>query len=207
MLGLSLWLMPNAPQRQLIQGELPKQPKTRSVSPTSYPEIIPHITLASSGKATKHALLRALPYELRRPIPVEFHKLEVGDHYFRSVFVSVKKTAELVALHERIMAALDEDGASPSAPVFPHMSISYIADEDGDAERKKAADELRASGIIVEGSETDGAETVALRCGGSEPGHACLSGFEGTDVWIVRCEGPVQHWEVLQKISMTADVI
>jgi 2',3'-cyclic-nucleotide 3'-phosphodiesterase len=176
------------------------------VSPTSYPEITPHITLASSGKATKDTLLRALPYTLR-PIPVEFQKLEVGDHYFRSVFISMKKTAELVALHEHIMAALDKDGASPSAPVFPHMSISYIADEDGDAERKKAADELRASSITVEGSEADGAETVTLRCGGPEKGHASLSSFEGTEVWIVRCEGPVQYWQVLQKISMTADVM
>ena len=87
------------------------------------------------------------------------------------------------------------------------MSISYIADEDGDAERKKAADELRASSITVEGSEADGAETVTLRCGGSEQGHACLSSFEGTEVWIVQCDGPVQHWQVLQKISMTADVM
>jgi hypothetical protein len=45
-------------------------------------------------------------------IPVEFQKLDKGDHYFRSVFMSVKGTAELVALHEYIMAALERDGAS-----------------------------------------------------------------------------------------------
>ncbi|KAG1754363.1 2',3'-cyclic-nucleotide 3'-phosphodiesterase [Suillus lakei] len=202
--GLSLWLVPNPAQLQLIQRVLPKQPETRSVSAASYPEITPHITLASSGKATQDTILRALPSTLR-PIPVEFHKLEVGDHYFRSVFVSAKKTTELVALHEHIMAALDRDGASPSAPSFPHMSISYIADEDGDAERKKTADELRAV-TVVEGSEIGGAETVALRCGDSEEGHVWLSGFEGTEVWIVRCEGPVQHWPVLQKITVTPDV-
>lgn len=205
-MGLSLWLVPNPAQLQLIQKVLPKQPETRPVSAASYPEITPHITLASSGKATQDAVLRAIPSTLH-PITVEFQKLEVGDHYFRSVFISVKKTTELVALHEHIMAALDRDGASPSAPAFPHMSISYIADEDGAAERKKAADELRAI-TIVEGSETgtDGTETVVLRCEDSEEGRVCLASFEGTEVWIVRCEGPVQHWQVLHKISVTPDV-
>ncbi|KAJ8581393.1 LigT-like protein, partial [Rhizopogon salebrosus TDB-379] len=202
--GLSLWLVPNATQRQLLQGAFPKQPKARQVSPASYPEMTPHVTLASSREATQDITLRALPSPLR-PIPVQFQRLEVGDHYFRSVFISAKKTAELVALHEHIMAALDRDGASPSAPAFPHMSISYIADVDGYAERKRAADELRAS-AVVEDSETGGVEAVVLRCGGSGEGHVFLSSFEGTEVWIVRCEGPVQDWQVLQKISTTPDV-
>jgi len=197
--------VPNATQRQLLQGAFPKQPEARQVSPASYPEITPHITLASSREATQDITLRALPSPLR-PIPVEFQKLEVGDQYFRSVFISAKKTAELVALHEYIMAALDRDGASPSAPAFPHMSMSYIADADGYAERKRAADELTASTIVPEGSETGGVEAVVLRCGDSGEGHVCLSSFEGTEVWIVRCEGPVQDWQVLQKISMTPDV-
>lgn len=205
MSGLSLWLVPNPVQLQLIQKVLPKQPGTRPVSSVSYPEITPHITLASSGKATQDAILRAIPSTLH-PIPVEFQRLEVGDHYFRSVFISVKKTTELVALHDHIMAALERDGASPSAPAFPHMSISYIADEDGVAERKKAADELQAI-TVVEGPENpDGAETVALRCGDSEEGHVCLASFEGTEVWIVRCEGPVQYWQVLHKITVTPDI-
>ncbi|KAG1877714.1 2',3'-cyclic-nucleotide 3'-phosphodiesterase [Suillus subalutaceus] len=205
-MGLSLWLVPNPAQLQLIQKVLPKQPETRPVSAASYPEITPHITLASSRKATQDALLRAIPSTLH-PIPVEFQKLEVGDHYFRSVFISVKKTTELVALHEHIMAALDRDGASPSAPAFLHVSISYIADEDGVAERKKAADELRAT-TVVEGPETglDDAESVVLRCGDSEGGRVCLTGFEGTEVWIVRCEGPVQHWQVLHKTTATPGV-
>lgn len=198
-MGLSLWLVPNPGQLQLIQKVLPKKPETRPVSAASYPEITPHITLASSRKAAQDALLRAIPSTLH-PIPVEFQKLEVGDHYFRSVFISVKKTTELVALHEHIMAALDRDGASPSAPAFPHMSISYIADEDGVAERKKAADELRATAVI------DGSES-SLRCGNSEGGHVCLTGFEGTEVWVVRCEGPVQHWQVLHKITVASDVV
>lgn len=117
--------------------------------------------------------------------------------------MSVKKTAELVALHEYIMAALDRDGASPSAPAFPHMSICYIADEDGDAERKRTADELASA--VVEGSGIGGAAMVALRCGGPEQGHVWLSGFEGTEVWIVRCEGPVEDWQVLQKVSTKPD--
>lgn len=205
-MGLSLWLVPNPTQLQLIQKMLPKQPETRPVSAASYPEITPHITLASSAKATQDTILRAIPSTLH-PILVEFQKLEVGDHYFRSVFISVKKTTELVALHEHIMAALDRDGASPSAPAFPHMSISYIADEDGVAERKKASDELRAT-TVVEGPETcqDGAGPVVLRCGDSEEGCVCLSSFEGTEVWIVRCEGPVQHWQVLHKVTVTPDV-
>ncbi|KAG2157488.1 2',3'-cyclic-nucleotide 3'-phosphodiesterase [Suillus clintonianus] len=203
-MGLSLWLVPNPTHLQLIQRVLPKQPETRSVSAASYPEITPHITLASSGKATQDTILRSLP-SILRPIPVKFQKLEVGDHYFRSVFISVKKTTELVALHEHIMAALDRDGASPSAPAFPHMSISYIADEDGHAERNKAADELRGV-TVIEDSETDDADTVGLRCGDSEEGGVRLSGFEGTEVWIVRCEGPVQHWQVLEKIAVTPGV-
>ncbi|KAG2150196.1 2',3'-cyclic-nucleotide 3'-phosphodiesterase, partial [Suillus cothurnatus] len=202
--GLSLWLVPNPAQLQLIQKVLPKQPETRPVSAASYPEITPHITLASSGKATQDAILRAIPSTFR-PIPVEFQKLEVGDHYFRSVFISVKKTTELVALHEHIMAALDREGASPSAPAFPHMSISYIADEDGVAERKKAADELRAT-TVVESPET-GLESVVLRCGNSEEGCVYLASFEGTEVWIVRCEGPVQDWQVLHKIIATSGTL
>ncbi|OAX41715.1 LigT-like protein [Rhizopogon vinicolor AM-OR11-026] len=200
-MGLSLWLVPNAEERHLFREAFPKQPKTRPVSATSYPEIIPHITLASSREATQDTMLRALPTTLR-PIPIKFRKLEVGDHYFRSVFMSVEKTAELVALHEHIMAALDRDGASPSAPAFPHMSISYIADEDGYAERKRAADELKAS-TVVEGSEISGTETfTCFRCG-EESGHMRVMGFGGMEVWIVRCEGPVQDWQVLREIPTT----
>ncbi|KAG1738170.1 RNA ligase/cyclic nucleotide phosphodiesterase [Suillus occidentalis] len=175
-MGLSLWLVPNPVQLQLIQKVLPKQPETRPVSSVSYPEITPHITLASSGKATQDAILRAIPSTLH-PIPVEFQRLEVGDHYFRSVFISVKKTTELVALHDHIMAALERDGASPSAPAFPHMS-----------------------------RESEWRRNSCSSLWGLRGGHVCLASFEGTEVWIVRCEGPVQHWQVLHKIIVTPDI-
>jgi len=202
-LGLSLWLVPNATQRHLIQGVFPQQPETRPVSPTSYPSITPHITLLSSRDATADTLLRALPPTLRRTIPVAFQALTVGDHYFRSVFLSAKETLELIALQGHIVAMLGKDGVSLSAPAFPHMSVCYIADEDGDAERERAAEELRAAGAVVEDLEGGG---VALRCGDSEQEQVLLSGFEGTEVWVVRCDGPVQDWQVLQKVSTRPDI-
>ena len=56
-------------------------------------------------------------------LPVEFASVEAGDHYFRSVYATIKPTAELMHLHAAVHTALEQ---APNTPKFPHMSIYYI---------------------------------------------------------------------------------
>ncbi|KAH7926638.1 LigT-like protein, partial [Leucogyrophana mollusca] len=195
--GVALWLVPPAAQIGLVQCILPIRPNTPGLSPASYPEITPHITLASvptGSKITLDDLRKAIPPP-STPIRVQFRALTVGDHYFRSVFVAVHRTDELVALHERIMTALSD--VKPTAPVFPHMSLCYIAEDDA-RERERTAEELRESGKVIENAEEDG---VTLVCGAGEE-HK-LAGFDSEEIWIVQCDGPVEDWQVLEKISLS----
>lgn len=198
--GLSFWLVPPADQSALIQSIMPRRP-VGSLLPggdplfaSSYPAFLPHITLASvrSGSELPADLLTKFT-EIRRSVRANFRSLEVSDHYFRSVLVAVETTTDLLALHEEIRSALSH--LSPSAPMFPHMSLSYIADEDANTgERARAAQLMKEAGVVY---EDEGHQTMSLRCG-----EACLSGFDGEEIWLVNCEGPVEQWVVCDKKAL-----
>jgi len=75
--------------------------------------------------------------------------------------------------------------------------------------RERLLRELERENVVRHA--VDGLEVV-LECGaragedrtGSASGKAdgALAGFTGTQIWIVDCEGPVEGWEVLDKILL-----
>ena len=168
-------------------------PDVASLSASSYPTFLPHITLASvrSGSELAEELLTKYTKN-RRTVRANFRSLEVSDHYHRSVLIAVEPATELLALHEEITGTLSD--LFPSAPMFPHMSLSYIADEDANkGERVRTAQAMKDTGVVI---EDEGHQTLSLKCG-----EACLSGFDGTEIWLVDCEGPVEQWVVRDKRS------
>lgn len=136
-------------------------------------------------------LLAMLP-TYHGPIRISFQSLSVGDHYFRSVFISVLATPDLLALHREINTRLSE--FSPSSPVFPHMSLSYIADEDAE-ERGRASRLLRDRGIVLDNED----QTISLQCD-----VVRLSHFDAMEIWVIDCGGMVESWNVQHKISLKA---
>lgn len=134
-------------------------------------------------------LLKAVP-ENQQPIRVNFQSLVVGDHYFRSVFIDIQPTQELVDSQNEILTNLRRRGLEPSAPRFPHMSLCYIADEDK-SDRDRTAQALRDKGVV---SRTADTQTISLQCG-----DVSLLGFDGVEVWMVNCEGPVETWQVNER--------
>lgn len=188
--GVSLWLVPAAAQMDAIKSSLPRRPSIdHPLSPSSYPDILPHITLTTVpfvDPGTLEVLLDAIP-QIQQPIRANFQSLVVGDHYFCSVFIDIQPTQELVALQDQILINLRRRGFEPSAPRFPHMSLCYIADKD-QSERVRIAQVLKDAGVV---SQTADLQSISLRCGDTG-----LIGFDGAEIWIVKCNGGVETWEV-----------
>ena len=182
----------------VIKSGFPRRPPVdHLLSPSSYPAILPHITLATvpfSDAGIPNVLLDSVP-ENQEPIRANFQSLAVGDHYFRSVFIDVQPTQELVGFQNQILTNLRRRGLEPSAPRFPHMSLCYIADEDK-GDRDRTAQVLREAGDI---SRTADTQSISLQCG-----DVSLPGFDGAEIWLACCEGPVETWEVDErKVKLT----
>ncbi|KAI0929021.1 hypothetical protein AcW1_006084 [Taiwanofungus camphoratus] len=170
-------------------------------SPSSFPDFDPHVTLASVPLSASVTELQAAIPPDQATIPIRFKSVDVGQKYFMSVYVAVHHTPELVAMRERLGMALGDR----AVPNVPHMSLQYIADSEPE-ERSRVVEGLRSAGTVV---NTDAG--VALICPGNNTVEEMaekadvdrLEGFDGEEIWIVKCEGPVPDWEVLQKITLT----
>ena len=165
----------------------------------SYPRFHPHITLASGipPSAEVTAVLACLPEVA--PVSVEFQSLEVGDTYFRSLYVAIRASPSLAALHQSIHDDLRKlEGVEPQSPCFPHMSLFYINEVEPD-ERRMVADELLRSGRVVKEQNKCG---IILDCSVNPTGEVQLSGFDGKEIWLVGCEGAVELWTVLDKVIL-----
>jgi len=161
-------------------------------SPTSYPYFEPHITLASVSSSSA-PLLPDLCAVIRATglLSVEFESIEIGSHFFRSVYVAIKTTPALTALHEHLHTKL---GLEPHTPAFPHLSLCYIDDEDGQkGEREMFSKDLESTGKVERGHHR-----VRLHCGES----GWMDGFSASEVWVVNCEGPVEGWTILDRVSL-----
>ena len=119
-----------------------------------------------------------------------------------SVFVAVGSLPEspLHHLREHLRAALGDRAIPP----LPHLSLYYIDEEDKgerDATKRKLLSELR----ILESGSGEHSE-VKLACffddieGEQDP--ELIGGFDGEEIWLVRCEGHVTGWEVMEKIPL-----
>lgn len=80
------------------------------------------------------------------------------------------------------------------------MSLYYI-DETESGERHTVAKELLRSGKVIQ-TKDDGQDGIILDCSGGSVGEAKLSGFDGEEIWVVICEGPVEEWKVLEKVEL-----
>ena len=174
----------------------------------SFPHFHPHVTLATLNPAAERdstvlTLREAVPLG-QCTVPVRFARVIAGDHYFRSVFVALVPSPELVRLRAALAAA-----GTPHPPAFPHLSLYYIADEEPHT-RERLLQELERENVVRHAA--DGQEVV-LECAvghgagddnstGSQDDGGALTGFTGTQIWIVDCEGPVEGWKVLDKILL-----
>jgi len=72
--------------------------------------------------------------------------------------------------------------------------VSYVDDADAPL-RRAFVENLEKSGGIVHG---DGG--VKLRF--SKDDDLWIEGFEGREIWIMECDGPVEGWKVLESHSL-----
>jgi 2',3'-cyclic-nucleotide 3'-phosphodiesterase len=166
-------------------------------SPSSFPRFEPHITLATVPSSTSVDDLRtAIPID-QSPVPAIFKSVEVGDKYFMSVYVTVHHSGELNALRETLKNNLGERAVPPIA----HISLFYI-DNSEPEERAKVADQLRNHGRIVEQGEDRIALDCAERISVDSPARELIDNFDGCEIWIALCDGPVDTWEVKERIRL-----
>ncbi|KAJ7709549.1 2',3'-cyclic-nucleotide 3'-phosphodiesterase [Mycena rosella] len=194
-MGLTLWLVPSPADSARLRKIMDARPRSQSTSEASYPIFQPHITLAALPDPVPSLanILASIP-DAQRALPITFDAVEVGDHFFRSVYLAVHPTQALLDLHHHVHAKLD---IPLKTPKYPHISLCYINDEDAaTGERTRYFHALEDAGTIraSEGS-------VSLNCG--EPGEDdWLSAFQSPEIWIARCEGPVETWTVEKKIAL-----
>ncbi|KAJ7940325.1 hypothetical protein B0H13DRAFT_6486 [Mycena leptocephala] len=170
--------------------------KSQLISETSYPKFYPHITLASlpDPAPSLDTILSSIP-DVPPALPITFTAVSAGDHYFRSVYIAAHLSPALADLHAHVHAKL---GIPANTPKYPHLSLCYISDDDAAAgERAKYFQELETTGKL----RRDGTSSVSLDCG--EPGEEdWMSGFQAAEIWVARCEGPVETWTVDKKIAL-----
>lgn len=121
--------------------------------------------------------------------------------------MAVTPTKKLNELYEGIHRAVGI--REPKSPAFPHLSLYYIDEEDAEeGERERMFEEMVQRGVITTLSAAEGEEGVVLDCGvGTVPepdpnAMVRLDGIVGSEIWIVKCEGPVEGWEVMDKILL-----
>ena len=168
-------------------------PTSSEAHPTATSE--PGYTSSREKAAALLALREAMPLG-QTAVDVRFGRLIAGDDYYRSVYVALLLSRELVELRAALSAALGSPGPGP--PAFPHLSLYYIADEDAHA-RTRVMQELERENVVAPSADERG---IVLRCGSGPDGPVTLDGFTGTQLWMVDCEGPVEEWEVLDKILL-----
>lgn len=162
----------------------------------SYPKFHPHITLASLPLAVRNNLTdieASIAASLKAPLTVKFSSVEIGSHYFRSVYIAIEPTSEIMDLHECLHEALQ---AIPQTPSFPHLSLCYIDDKEV-GEREAFYETLKNGGKIRAGGEGG----ISLDCGFAE--EDWMDCFEASEIWVVQCEGPVNEWATLRVTSFS----
>ncbi|KAJ7074160.1 RNA ligase/cyclic nucleotide phosphodiesterase [Mycena amicta] len=160
----------------------------------SYPHFIPHITLAAlpnDPEPTLEQIQAAIP-ALPRSLDVSFDRVEVGDHYFRSVYLVVQPTPDLIALHQHVHKALGI--TNPRTPKFPHLSLCYISDNDA-----AAGERTRYYDAISERIRHVG-DGISLNTEGED----WLSLLSSLAICIARCDGPVDTWTVEKRIPINS---
>lgn len=221
---VAIWLVPSLEDRERLKTIMkpppPSPPAANKLAKSSYPKIEPHVTLASVPASVSDEIRDILERliattrsvdGLVRGMRIKFASVEVGAHYFRSVYVAVEPTREIVGLHEVLHGLLRVE---PRTPSFPHFSLCYVADEDGEGERRRFERGLRESGRVVDYvrvEESEGEGEVERRrvklqvaSGGEGDGEGVVwvDGWTVAEIWLVECVGPVEEWRVLDTFPL-----
>lgn len=115
---------------------------------------------------------------------ISFLAPEKGSSFFQSVLIPLDPTPALIVFRDSVRQIL---GFS-SHFYFPHLSLFY---GDRSAEEREAiVEDLKRDGITQIGSE-----------GVSVAG---IHSFEVAELWIVKTEGKVGDWKILEKRSFHA---
>lgn len=142
------------------------------------PRFEPHITLISLPAETQTPL--GLPgLALHKPFCVQFKAVQAGASYFQSVLIGIEPTPPLLALRDAVVVAFQAHKQS----YFPHLSLFY--GELPSQGREAIVDKLREDDVFT-----------ATRTGVSVQG---IESVDISELWVVRTEGPVETWEVLEK--------
>ncbi|KAF8201758.1 2',3'-cyclic-nucleotide 3'-phosphodiesterase [Pholiota molesta] len=204
-MGLSLWIVPNSDDSETIEALMNVRSTTASehLARESYPKFHPHITLASlplSMETTLDAVESAIS-KIQAPPICKFASVDVGSEYHRSVYIAIQLTSEMSSLHLHMHEELKVE---PRTPAFPHLSLCYIAnvDADSEGEREKYRQALQDK-IQIRGKNIQNQGVIIFP--GLSDGGEWLDHFVAHEIWVVRCEGPVESWVVLRKFTFPKD--
>jgi 2',3'-cyclic-nucleotide 3'-phosphodiesterase len=191
--------MPSSTETQFLRSFMQEHPQPGEGT-SSFPAFDPHVTLASVQSSSNIVAI------LRKAIPTDQHAITArldavvaSDTYFRSVIVKVEAKPELVALRDHVADyLLKEANIEAKSPMFPHLSIHYIDEPDAHL-REIIVKELYDYKRVVEWDQ--GIQLVSSpNMDSSNISH--LSQITIQEIWIVECEGPVEGWEVLDKMIL-----
>ncbi|KAG8760722.1 hypothetical protein FRC14_002218 [Serendipita sp. 396] len=183
-MGLSLWLIPSQPLKSQIQTIINEVADAERA-----PKFEPHMTVVSIPCPSAIPPLQSslMPVLTRfESLRLAFKSLFVGTSYFISVALLLHPTPALVEFQRDIVRALSQElGGEPSdKPFLPHISLYYgnISSED----RERIASAIRDKGLL----DNDAGLTI----GG-------VSSNLPDELWVVKTEGPVESWEVIEMIQ------
>ena len=119
--GFSLWIVPEGDVRRRLAALIAELARR-----FGGPVFDPHVTLLAGLPGPAESVIARAEEVMRvsNPFPVRFVGPELGNSYFRSLYLRVEPRPELLALHA---AARDAFGRTEEPPFFPHLSLMYGA--------------------------------------------------------------------------------
>ncbi|KAL5533251.1 hypothetical protein ACEPAF_5027 [Sanghuangporus sanghuang] len=211
--GIAVWLVPPPAEAELIKRKLMRLTPSLEPLPYSLPTLEPHITIASFPSSIPLETLRSSLNSISingshhqegegtPALEIRFSALSVGDAYFRSVLLDIIPTPALHLLREQLQKkALPYEARSPR---YPHLSLFYVPDEH-------AEDRVRIrQALWRDCRDTHLGDRIVFNIdppkeGGAGGDEERFEGFCASDIWIVRCEGAVEEWTVLDKIHLSS---
>jgi 2'-5' RNA ligase len=119
--GFSLWIVPEGEVRRRLAARIAELARR-----FAGPVFEPHVTLLAGrpGPAASVIARAGEGMRMSNTFPVRFIGPELGDSYFRSLYLRVEPSPELLVLHD---AVRDAFGRTEEAPFFPHLSLRYGA--------------------------------------------------------------------------------
>ncbi|KAG8934423.1 hypothetical protein FRC01_003097 [Tulasnella sp. 417] len=193
---ISVWLVPPPKASQALEAVI-----ASVASRYKSPKFQPHITLLSFPATPDIDPNALLPPRAQLPstVPITFQEVCTGKTYFQSVLIELEKREDSVlqALYNQVKTFTQKNRGDPvssaiegtpsgTKPFYPHLSLYY------------GEPPMEVKEEIIDALAVEGAISISgpLTVGGVE------GGFHVSEIWVVRTEGPVEGWEVLQRVKL-----